>query len=145
MIIRLKVTRAVRGALCFVFSLGLLTTICSVLRITEIHSAAQGGDSSNLIMLSAIELNVGVSAPPASNSLLIFADHCVLLTIASPIPGIIDTSIKQWCSFLDAEIKQWCPLLRAQISIQSSVDSVRLDTSFCPQHRGLYGPERELC
>lgn len=49
-----------RLVLCGVFLLGLLTTVCSILRISQIHRIAQDGNSTKVVLWGVIELNVGV-------------------------------------------------------------------------------------
>ena len=49
-----------RLALCGVFLLGLLTTVCSILRVAQIHHRAKDGNSTMLVLWGVIELNVGV-------------------------------------------------------------------------------------
>ncbi len=51
LIIKLQLNRGVKLGLGLTFSLGLLTTVCSILRMTQIHRIAYGdGDSSLLVM-----------------------------------------------------------------------------------------------
>lgn len=60
LVYRLRLERAVKLGLTIVFSLGLLTTICSILRMTQIHRIAYGdGDSTQFVIRSGMELNVG--------------------------------------------------------------------------------------
>lgn len=61
LIFALQLDRGVKLGLALAFLLGLLTTVCSILRMTQIRKIAYGnGDSSMLVMYSAIELDVGV-------------------------------------------------------------------------------------
>ena len=58
---RLHLERAVKLGLSFIFCLGLLTTVLSILRMTQIHRIAFGdGDSTDFVIRSSLELNVGV-------------------------------------------------------------------------------------
>ena len=49
-----------RLVLCGVFLLGLLTTVCSILRATQINKTAKTGNSTMLVLWGVIELNAGV-------------------------------------------------------------------------------------
>lgn len=65
LIYRLRLERAVKLGLTIIFSLGLLTTVCSILRLEQIHRIAHGdGDSTQFVVRSAMELNVGVCGHP---------------------------------------------------------------------------------
>jgi hypothetical protein len=62
LLVKLKVKTAQKAGLVCLFLLGLFTTVCSVFRLTQIHEIAYGdGDSTLLILLGTVELNVGVS------------------------------------------------------------------------------------
>jgi len=64
---QLQVNRRRKVGLIFVFLLGLFTTICSILRMVQIITIAQTGNSTMLVLWGTIEMNVGVSpssAPP---------------------------------------------------------------------------------
>ena len=60
----LSVNLKKRLVLCGVFLLGLLTTVCSILRVAQIHHRAKDGNSTMLVLWGVIELNVGVSVFP---------------------------------------------------------------------------------
>lgn len=57
----LQMNRRRKTALSGVFLLGLLTTVCSVLRMTRIPALAVDGNSTFLVLWGTIEMNVGVS------------------------------------------------------------------------------------
>ncbi|KAB8074927.1 hypothetical protein BDV29DRAFT_190617 [Aspergillus leporis] len=60
LLVKLKVKTAQKAGLVCLFLLGLFTTVCSVFRLTQIHEVAYGdGDSTLLILLGTVELNVG--------------------------------------------------------------------------------------
>lgn len=65
LVYRLRLERAVKLGLIIIFSLRLLTTVCSILRMTQIHRIAYGdGDSTQFVIRSGMELNVGVGLYP---------------------------------------------------------------------------------
>ena len=45
-----------------VFSLGLFTTICSIMRMVQIEVIAKNGNSTRLVLWGTVELNVGVGS-----------------------------------------------------------------------------------
>lgn len=58
-----------KAQICVMFGLGLFTTVFSILRAAAIPNIAYGnGDSTNLVLYSDIELNVGVSMHPFLHS-----------------------------------------------------------------------------
>lgn len=59
--LNMKVDLRLRLQLSFLFSLGLLVTICSIVKITYIMSIAKGHDATPFVILSSLEINVGVS------------------------------------------------------------------------------------
>ncbi|EED13598.1 integral membrane protein [Talaromyces stipitatus ATCC 10500] len=60
MLLDLKVRPAQRAGIIALFSLGLFTTICSILRLTQIRVIAYGdGNSTMLVLWGTIEFNVG--------------------------------------------------------------------------------------
>lgn len=61
LIYRLHLDRAVKLGLVVIFSLGLLTTVLSIMRATQIHRVAyEDGDASYFIIRSGLELNIGI-------------------------------------------------------------------------------------
>lgn len=61
LLLDLKVRPAQRAGIIGLFSLGLFTTICSILRMTQIRVIAYGdGNSTLLVLWGTIEFNVGV-------------------------------------------------------------------------------------
>lgn len=63
--ISLNLNGRMKLSLCFLFSLGLLTTLCSIIRATYLPNVAYGdGDNSMVVMLGTVEFNVGVSSRP---------------------------------------------------------------------------------
>lgn len=64
LLLRIKInTRKKVGLIC-VFTLGLFTTVCSIMRMVQIEIIAKNGNSTNLVLWGTVELNVGVSATP---------------------------------------------------------------------------------
>ncbi|EEA19337.1 hypothetical protein TMatcc_009473 [Talaromyces marneffei ATCC 18224] len=60
MLLDLKVRPAQRAGIIALFSLGLFTTVCSILRMTQIRVIAYGnGNSTLLVLWGTIEFNVG--------------------------------------------------------------------------------------
>jgi len=60
LLLNLNIELSKKLALCGVFLLGLLTTICSFLRIMQISAIATTGNSTMLVLWGVIELNIGV-------------------------------------------------------------------------------------
>lgn len=64
LLLRLSIKPAQKAGVVCLFLLGLFTTICSILRLTQIHRVAFGdGNSTMLVLWGTIEFNVGVSFP----------------------------------------------------------------------------------
>lgn len=62
LLLQLKVKPAQKAGVVCLFLLGLFTTVCSVLRLTQIHRVvAIDGDSTTLVLWGTIEFNVRVS------------------------------------------------------------------------------------
>ena len=62
LIMRLQLNRAVKVSLAISFAMGLLTTVFSILKITQIHRIVWGDHNSSLLVLfTALEGNIGVS------------------------------------------------------------------------------------
>lgn len=61
LLLNLNMELAKKLILCGVFLLGLLTTVCSILRLVQIGAIATTGNSTMLVLWGVIELNVGVS------------------------------------------------------------------------------------
>ncbi|KAJ5248618.1 hypothetical protein N7468_000069 [Penicillium chermesinum] len=60
LLLKLKIKPAQKAGVVCLFLLGLFTTICSILRLTQIHRVAFGdGDSTMLVLWGTIEFNVG--------------------------------------------------------------------------------------
>ncbi|KXT10743.1 hypothetical protein AC579_6845 [Pseudocercospora musae] len=58
---RLHLDRAVKLGLTIIFALGLLTTVLSIMRATQIHRIEYGdGDTSYFVIRSGLELNIGI-------------------------------------------------------------------------------------
>ena len=70
LLLGLNINLKKRLALCFVFLLGLLTTVCSILRMVQIKIIAKNGNSTMLVLWGVIELNIGVSSTVNFLSLL---------------------------------------------------------------------------
>lgn len=61
LLLKIKInTRKKIGLIC-VFTLGLFTTVCSIMRMVQIEIIAKNGNSTNLVLWGTVELNVGVS------------------------------------------------------------------------------------
>lgn len=61
LLLRLNIKPAQKAGVVCLFLLGLFTTICSILRLTQIHRVAFGdGNSTMLVLWGTIEFNVGV-------------------------------------------------------------------------------------
>ncbi|KAL9630795.1 MAG: hypothetical protein Q9164_006234 [Protoblastenia rupestris] len=61
LLLHLNISKKKRFALVCVFLLGLLTTVCSILRMVQIITIARTGNSTMLVLWGVVELNVGVS------------------------------------------------------------------------------------
>lgn len=62
LLLELKIKPAQKAGVVCLFLLGLFTTICSILRLTQIHRVAFGdGNSTMLVLWGTIEFNIGVS------------------------------------------------------------------------------------
>ncbi|KAJ5162504.1 hypothetical protein N7492_007896 [Penicillium capsulatum] len=60
LLVRLNIKTAQKAGVVCLFLLGLFTTICSILRLTQIHRVAWGdGNSTMLVLWGSIEFNVG--------------------------------------------------------------------------------------
>lgn len=60
LLLRLNIKAAQKAGVVCLFLLGLFTTICSILRLTQIHRVAFGdGNSTMLVLWGTIEFNVG--------------------------------------------------------------------------------------
>lgn len=65
LLLRLNIKPAQKAGVVCLFLLGLFTTICSILRLTQIHRVAFGdGNSTMLVLWGTIEFNVGVCFSP---------------------------------------------------------------------------------
>lgn len=61
LIYRLHLERSIKIGLAIAFALGLLTTVLSIMRATQIHRIAYGdGDDTYFVIRSALELNIGI-------------------------------------------------------------------------------------
>ncbi|KAL8934310.1 MAG: hypothetical protein Q9216_005974 [Gyalolechia sp. 2 TL-2023] len=60
MLLKLNINMKKKVALVCVFMLGLLTTVCSVMRMVQITTIARTGNSTMLVLWGVIELNVGI-------------------------------------------------------------------------------------
>ena len=68
LLLNLNVDAKKKIVLCGVFLLGLLTTVCSIMRMYQITTIAKTGNSTMLVLWGAVELNIGVSWHPTSFS-----------------------------------------------------------------------------
>ncbi|KAL8890308.1 MAG: hypothetical protein Q9205_005071 [Flavoplaca limonia] len=60
LLLNININNKKKVALICVFMLGLLTTVCSILRMVQIISIARTGNSTMLVLWGVIELNVGI-------------------------------------------------------------------------------------
>ena len=60
LLLRLNISTKKKFALVCVFLLGLLTTVCSIMRMVQIITIARTGNSTMLVLWGVIELNIGV-------------------------------------------------------------------------------------
>ncbi|KAI4238274.1 MAG: hypothetical protein LQ349_001221 [Xanthoria aureola] len=60
LLIKLNINNKKKIALICVFLLGLLTTVCSIMRMIQIIAIANTGNSTMLVLWGVIELNVGI-------------------------------------------------------------------------------------
>ncbi len=60
LLLSLNIDAKKKVVLCGVFLLGLLTTVCSILRMYQITAIAKTGNSTMLVLWGVIELNIGV-------------------------------------------------------------------------------------
>ncbi|KAL8764435.1 MAG: hypothetical protein Q9203_007170 [Teloschistes exilis] len=60
LLVKLNINLKKKIALCGVFLLGLLTTVCSIMRMVQIIAIARTGNSTMLVLWGVIELNVGI-------------------------------------------------------------------------------------
>ncbi|KAL1296905.1 hypothetical protein AAFC00_004517 [Neodothiora populina] len=56
----LSLTKRAKLALCFVFGLGIFTTMASIVRIGYLHEVVDSGNNSTVVMLGTLEFNVGI-------------------------------------------------------------------------------------
>lgn len=81
-LLRLNVKIEKKLGLIVVFILGVFTTICSVMRYTQIERIQFGdGNSTMLVLWGTIEFNVGVSIPHSQH----FSKNCMLTTTSQNI------------------------------------------------------------
>ena len=60
LLLSLNIDARKKIVLCGVFLLGLLTTVCSIMRMYQITAIAKTGNSTMLVLWGVIELNIGV-------------------------------------------------------------------------------------
>lgn len=60
LLMRVQINLRRKIGLIGIFSLGLFTTVCSVLRMVQITTIAKTGDSTMLVLWGTIEMNVGI-------------------------------------------------------------------------------------
>ncbi|KAJ5667581.1 hypothetical protein N7507_003445 [Penicillium longicatenatum] len=62
LLLQLNIKTAQKAGVVCLFLLGLFTTICSILRLTQVHRVAFGDENSTMLVLwGKIEFNIGVS------------------------------------------------------------------------------------
>lgn len=88
LLLRLNIKTAQKAGVVCLFLLGLFTTICSILRLTQIHRVAFGdGNSTMLVLWGTIEFNVGVCFLFSFSRRLNytnFLEHCYLRSLPRP-------------------------------------------------------------
>lgn len=62
-LLQLQINTRRKIALIGVFTLGIFTTVCSIMRMVQIITIAKTGNSTMLVLWGTIEMNVGVSCP----------------------------------------------------------------------------------
>ena len=82
LLLRLNISTKKKFALVCVFLLGLLTTVCSIMRMVQIITIARTGNSTMLVLWGVIELNIGVRIHPLSPFSMI--NHAKSLTWIQP-------------------------------------------------------------
>lgn len=70
LLLSLNIDSKKKVVLCGVFLLGLLTTVCSIMRMYQITAIAKTGNSTMLVLWGVIELNIGVCSAFASKIML---------------------------------------------------------------------------
>ena len=83
LLVKLNINVKKKIVLVCVFLLGLLTTVCSIMRMIQIIAIAETGDSTMLVVWGVIELNVGVSCRPPlprPSATLTLNDQQIILT-----------------------------------------------------------------
>ena len=87
LLLQLNIKTAQKAGVVCLFLLGLFTTVCSILRLTQIHRVAFGdGNSTMLVLWGTIEFNVGVSNPNPSSKCRKtdwYLEHCHLRPLSS--------------------------------------------------------------
>lgn len=94
LLLSLNMELAKKLILCGVFLLGLLTTVCSILRMVQIGAIATTGNSTMLVLWGVIELNVGVSVtstpcPPPSYERDKLKNNKIILTCIPTLGPLI--------------------------------------------------------
>lgn len=73
LLVRLQINMRRKVGLLVIFTLGIFTTICSGMRMAQIRTIAENGNSTMLVLWGVVELNVGIilSSLPALNPILV--------------------------------------------------------------------------
>ena len=75
LLLKLNLRAAQKAGLVCLFLLGLFTTVCSIMRITQVPVIAYGdGNSTMLVLWGAIEFNVGVRSIYYLSTVLLLFD-----------------------------------------------------------------------
>jgi hypothetical protein len=61
MVLKLQMNNRKKVGLIGLFLLGIFTTLCSIMRLTQVKSIISSGDVTGLILWATVEMNVGVS------------------------------------------------------------------------------------
>lgn len=61
MFLKLQMNNRKKVGLIGLFLLGIFTTLCSIMRLTQVKSIISGGDVTGLVLWATVEMNVGVS------------------------------------------------------------------------------------
>jgi hypothetical protein len=64
MVIRLQINNRKKVGLCGVFTLGMFTTFCSIMRLVQVKTILKNGDVTGLVLWATVEMTVGVSSRP---------------------------------------------------------------------------------
>jgi hypothetical protein len=61
MVMKLQMNQRKKVGLMGLFLLGVFTTVCSIMRLTQVEAIISSGDVTGLVLWATVEMNVGVS------------------------------------------------------------------------------------